>query len=299
MRVNTRTTRKPPAPALDLVDQLEDQLSIYRDGSEISRLNRTAAREAVPVEPRLYALLDEALSLSRQTDGASTSRQALWRGCGALSSARGPCPSAQAIEQTLEQVGSRHVELDPQALSVRFTRAAVELNLGSIGKGYASIAAGKSWQQRALPTCCCTGARAVCWRGEPVSNRGHPDAWTIGLRNPYRPELRSANSGCATGPWPRRVLERSFSCTRGGATATYWIRAAAGPPPACCRPRLSRPCRPGRRALDRLLRAGARTGRGLLRRAAGDRLCFALPRAGHGSVEIHTAGLTDGQFVTL
>src|SRR5580693_5613893 len=36
--------------ALDLIDDLEDQMTVYRDHSEVSRLNTTAANGPVPVE---------------------------------------------------------------------------------------------------------------------------------------------------------------------------------------------------------------------------------------------------------
>src|SRR5262245_55494416 len=56
--------------ALDGIGQLEDQLSVYREQSEVSQLNRTAAAADVPVEPRLLELLREALELARQSGGA-------------------------------------------------------------------------------------------------------------------------------------------------------------------------------------------------------------------------------------
>ncbi len=56
--------------ALDLVDELEAQLSIYRESSEISTINRIAASLAVSVEPRLFALLEKAIDLSQRTQGA-------------------------------------------------------------------------------------------------------------------------------------------------------------------------------------------------------------------------------------
>ena len=43
--------------ALDLVQLLEDQMSVYRPHTELSQLNRTAAARPVSVEPRLFALL--------------------------------------------------------------------------------------------------------------------------------------------------------------------------------------------------------------------------------------------------
>ena len=55
---------------LDLVDRLEDQLSVFRSESEISRLNRHAAQGPITVEPRLLELLRWAVELHRQTGGA-------------------------------------------------------------------------------------------------------------------------------------------------------------------------------------------------------------------------------------
>ena len=49
-----------PIEALDLVEALEAQLTVYRDTSEIMALNRGAASAPQPVEPRLFALLEQA-----------------------------------------------------------------------------------------------------------------------------------------------------------------------------------------------------------------------------------------------
>src|SRR6516164_11208868 len=43
--------------ALDLIDALETQLTVFQDESEVSRLNQRAALEAVPVEKNLFELL--------------------------------------------------------------------------------------------------------------------------------------------------------------------------------------------------------------------------------------------------
>src|SRR5271157_6462841 len=43
--------------ALELIERLERQLTVYREDSELSRLNRDAAHESVIVEERLYELL--------------------------------------------------------------------------------------------------------------------------------------------------------------------------------------------------------------------------------------------------
>ena len=54
---------------LDLIDELEDQLTVYRDASEISHINRRASQEWVVVESRLFQLLQKAQKLNRSTRG--------------------------------------------------------------------------------------------------------------------------------------------------------------------------------------------------------------------------------------
>ena len=43
---------------LDLLATLEQQMSVFRPESELSRINRSAAAGPVEVEPQLFALLE-------------------------------------------------------------------------------------------------------------------------------------------------------------------------------------------------------------------------------------------------
>src|SRR5579871_5496129 len=56
--------------ALDEIDRLEAQLTVYRDTSEVSRLNACAARRPVPVERGLFDLLALARRIHDETGGA-------------------------------------------------------------------------------------------------------------------------------------------------------------------------------------------------------------------------------------
>src|SRR5437870_895179 len=52
---------------LDRIDELEAQMTVYRDDSEVSRINQRAAHSAVEVEPRLFELLALAEGLTAET----------------------------------------------------------------------------------------------------------------------------------------------------------------------------------------------------------------------------------------
>lgn len=56
--------------ALEEADRVEDLLTVFRETSEVSRLNARAGRETVDVGPELFALLARAASLHASTAGA-------------------------------------------------------------------------------------------------------------------------------------------------------------------------------------------------------------------------------------
>ena len=123
--------------ALDLIEALEEQLSFFRPGSEISRINRLAAEAAVEVAPPLFELLQLAMSLYEQTAGAYDITAApLWEAWGFARRA-GEIPSDAQLAEARSLVGGRLVELDPTRQTVRFRKPGVRINLGSIGKGHA------------------------------------------------------------------------------------------------------------------------------------------------------------------
>src|SRR5947208_1048997 len=53
--------------ALDEIDRLEQQLTVYRDDSEVSRINARAAEEPVIVEEHLFDLFLRCADLYRET----------------------------------------------------------------------------------------------------------------------------------------------------------------------------------------------------------------------------------------
>ena len=56
--------------ALEEIERIESQLSLYRNTSEIAHLNARAARGPVRVSPALFRLLEHARQLSAETGGA-------------------------------------------------------------------------------------------------------------------------------------------------------------------------------------------------------------------------------------
>jgi thiamine biosynthesis lipoprotein len=171
--------------ALDEIDRLEDQLTVYRDTSEVSRLNARASTGPVPVEEGLFDLLRLAARVSADTDYAfDVTAGALIKAWGFF---RGPrrVPADAEIRQALRRVGMRHVVLDAEARTVRFGRPGLEINLGSIGKGYAldrsAALLRRDWKIRSGVLH--GGHSSVYAMGsEPGTGRG----WPVAIRHPWR-----------------------------------------------------------------------------------------------------------------
>jgi len=172
--------------ALDLVEQLESQLSIFRETSEISHINRQAAHGPVQIESRLATLLALAERISRETGGAyDISAGPLVRVWGFVRR-QGALPSAEALEGARAAVGQHLIQLDTAAGTIRFLRPDMELNLGSIGKGYALDRAAETLIAADVGDFFLHGGQSsVLARGTCVES-GNDQAWTIGLPHPYR-----------------------------------------------------------------------------------------------------------------
>src|SRR5262249_11193029 len=123
--------------ALDLIDRLEAQLTVYRDDSDMSRINRHAADGAMPVEPRLFTLLELAARVHRETGGAyDIAVGALIKAWGFFRR-QGRVPADEERAEVLTRYGMQHVALDAEQRTIHYGVRGLEINLGSIGKGYA------------------------------------------------------------------------------------------------------------------------------------------------------------------
>ena len=122
---------------LELIHEIEGWLSVYKTGSEISRVNRDASKQPVHVKRSLFELLQVSKNLFEQTDGAfdvaAGAQVKLWRKC--RSEQR--IPTEQEIVDALESSGSQHLHLNDETSSVSFGVESLQLDPGAIGKGYA------------------------------------------------------------------------------------------------------------------------------------------------------------------
>ncbi|HVS39866.1 MAG TPA: FAD:protein FMN transferase [Gemmataceae bacterium] len=177
--------------AFDQLDQLEDQLTVYREHSEVCRLNRTAFHAPVPVERGLFELLQTAARITAETESAfDVTAGALIKAWGFF---RGPrrVPSDAEREAALERVGVHWVDLDVERRTVAYRRRGLEINLGSIGKGYALDRVGDFLTATGKISAVLLhgGHSSVYARGSPNDD---PRGWRVGISHPWESGRRLA-----------------------------------------------------------------------------------------------------------
>lgn len=170
--------------ALDAIEAMEELLTVYSGSSLMSYVNQHAARKAVHLDQRILRILEIAAELARQTDHAfdvATGR--LIRAWGFLHGPR-RVPSQAEIDAALRQCGMQHVQLDVNNCTARYTVDGLEINLGSIGKGYAIDRAMTRIRDEFGVTCALMqgGTSSMAGMGSPA---GDGQGWMVGIQNPF------------------------------------------------------------------------------------------------------------------
>jgi thiamine biosynthesis lipoprotein len=167
--------------ALDEVERLDAQLSLYRPTSEIARLNARAASQWVRVTPALFHLLQHARQLSQETAGAFDITIAPLIRCWGFMGGTGAMPEPESLAEARNKVGMNLVLLDEKNLSVRFERDGVMLDLGAIGKGYAIERAAEILREAGVDSALLHGGTSTIYAlGQPPT----ADTWRVGIDRP-------------------------------------------------------------------------------------------------------------------
>ena len=150
--------RRAHQAAFSEVARLERLLSTYRADSELSVVNRDAAKRPVKVSPATMVCVKAALDFARRTAGA--------------------------FDPTLEKHGYRSVQIDPRTSTIRFRRAGLRLDLGGIGKGFALDHAARVLEKHGVSSSLLNFGGQVLALDAPPSH----DAWVVPVRDPKNPQ---------------------------------------------------------------------------------------------------------------
>jgi thiamine biosynthesis lipoprotein len=172
--------------ALEEIARVESWLSVYRDDAILYRVNAEAGQRPMRLAAPLFALLQQAQQLSRDTKGAFDLTVGplvrLWRTAGET----GILPTDTDIITTLSAIGMAHVVLlNAEEQTIRFANHHVRLDPGAIGKGYALDRAVAQLQEVGVQSALLHGGTSsvIALGNPPEDERG----WAISLQHPLFP----------------------------------------------------------------------------------------------------------------
>lgn len=119
-------------------DRLDALMSVWKEGSDILRINAAAGKSAVEVSPEVREVLHDSQEVSEWTDGkfdvTFAALSGLWKFDQDID---GHVPDRSQIAPRLPLINYRELQIDDRAGTAALARAGMQVNLGGIGKGYA------------------------------------------------------------------------------------------------------------------------------------------------------------------
>ena len=195
--------------ALNEADRVEGLLTVFRDTSELARINREGALDggACDIDPAVYMLLRTCARLHQETDGAFDITSTPLSRCWGFLQRQGLVPLDADVAAARRLVGMARVSFDDEARGVRFERAGMQLNLNAVGKGYALDCMGKVLREDGVRHALLSaGSSSILAMG------GRGDGWAIDIRSPLvsrgriaRVQLRDGALG-TSGPGEQFVI---------------------------------------------------------------------------------------------
>ena len=166
-------SKKAVLDSIDKLKKLENKLSVHRDKSDISVLNREKINS---VDDDIYNMLKTALKVSEDTEGAFDITVKplvdLWNIKG-----NGPVPSAEDITYRLNSISYKNIQLAQN--DIKLIGKETQIDLGGIAKGYCADAIAKVLTDHGIKS-------AIIDLGGNVRTIGNKKGktWKIGIQDP-------------------------------------------------------------------------------------------------------------------
>lgn len=180
-----KTAGRAVEEALDEMERMDRIMSNYKSDSELSQLNKKAAKSPFPCQKELLDVIEQSQYYSELSSGAFditvSPIVALW----GFFNEKGHIPSDKEIEKLLPAVSHKNIVInknnDPQKPNtVFFKNTNTQIDLGAIGKGYAVDKALGVMKKFGISNACINLGGNIYVLGTPAGK----NAWKIGIQHP-------------------------------------------------------------------------------------------------------------------
>lgn len=167
--------------AFERVHEIEDLVSINKDGTEIDKLNENAGIKGIKLSDTSYNIIDKALYYSKLSNGGYDATIGplvkLW----SIGLPEAKVPTQKEIDETIKKIDYSKVKMNPNTKEVFLSQKGMMLDLGSIAKGYTADEIVKILRNESVN-------QAIIDVGGNIYAMGLKDGeknWKIGIQNPF------------------------------------------------------------------------------------------------------------------
>jgi thiamine biosynthesis lipoprotein len=186
--------RQAATAAFNEVDRLEDELSRFRENSDITRINSLPARQPLQIGLDAFECLKLSVRMYAETHGAFDVTVGTLVKCRRNEDGTPRTPSPEELNRARLCTGTSLLQLDEQEHTVCLSASPMHVDLGGIGKGYAVDRVGELLREWSIDTALISGGySSVLALDAPSGTNG----WPLTLSDPAdhkrilaRPALR-------------------------------------------------------------------------------------------------------------
>lgn len=168
--------------AFKKIIEIENSVSINKENTEIWKLNENAGIDKVKLSDISYDILKKGIEYSKLSNGSYDITIGplvkLWSI--GLENAR--VPSKEEINNTIGYIDYNNIKIDDYTKEAFLTKKGMEIDLGSIAKGYAADEVVKILKQEGIN-------KAIIDLGGNIYTLGSKDSdnkWKVGIQDPFR-----------------------------------------------------------------------------------------------------------------
>ncbi|WP_031526699.1 FAD:protein FMN transferase [Dyadobacter crusticola] len=198
--------RRAADNAFKRVEELNEIMSDYRDGSEINRLSaQSGSGKWIPVSKDLFDILDISLDVSKKCDGVFDVTLGpvvqMWR----HATRKGTFPSKEEIAEAMSRTGYAKMKLNSKTRSVFLTQKGMRLDIGGLGKGFAAEEALKELEKLGITSAMMDAGGKIVMTNPPPGT----DGWKITISNgsDSLKTIKLSNTSLATSGPTYRYME--------------------------------------------------------------------------------------------
>ncbi len=171
--------------AFERLEEVHALTDMYSDSSDVYRINTAAANTAIEVSAVTAEILDNALRISADSDGAfDITVASVTKHWNFKSEAPKP-PRDSEITAGLAHVNFKNLNLNTEKLTVTKTDSQTEIDLGGAAKGYAGDEAMRVLKEYGIDSAIADlGGNVTCMGKNPKSKDG---TWRVGIQVPFAP----------------------------------------------------------------------------------------------------------------